>query len=627
MSVNLSPVAGAAWQFFDDNGNPLSGGKIYTYAAGSSTPQTTFTTNAGNIQNSNPIILDADGRLANEVWLTAGIDYKFALTDANDVQIGTYDNLEGINDVTDDINDIYANLANTTDNAKGDAYIGFRQSTSSGFANGSVGRTVSQKLRELYSVLDFGATGNGSTDDTAAIQAAINAVGNTGGGIVYFPEGTYRVTSELTITFYGVTLEGAGRGTTIAASADTHNIIKIGGTSALPFRCGVRDLHLTGGNIAVLISYNSAQSILENLYISGSKIGIEIKGDYTTSPIKDTINNHIYKVELENIKDYGIHLLMCGDVYISDVQTPSPQVDQFGMFIDSGVTAVYADHVNCTGGQGGILINDGTGISPNPTGLPSTPRQMYFYQVQGDTCRNFGIQIQKAYQITFVDSWGSGSTQGPGWIIGNGTSSIRQIALIGCRALGNSQDGFRWVQGNTDLGSQMVGCHAISNGYASSNTYDGINVQANNSGLVISGCNSYNDDSQGLGVTQSKGINIEGNVTNVVVTGNNLNNADGNIDDALVYDSTTHTGNIITDNIGFNNVGFAASPAVPASGTPYVNPYGRPMLVYVNGGTVSAIKIDTITVATGTGYTAYLGPNHEITIDYSVIPNWSWVGM
>jgi hypothetical protein len=59
MSVILSPLAGAGWQFFDNNGIPLAGGLIYTYAAGTTTPQATYTTSAGNIANANPIVLDS----------------------------------------------------------------------------------------------------------------------------------------------------------------------------------------------------------------------------------------------------------------------------------------------------------------------------------------------------------------------------------------------------------------------------------------------------------------------------------------------------------------------------------------------------------------------------------------
>ncbi len=96
MSVNLSPVAGAGWQFFDNNGVPLAGGLLYTYLAGSSTPAATYTTNAGSVANSNPIVLDSAGRPPNEVWLTGGISYKFILQSSVAVQIWSMDNLSGL---------------------------------------------------------------------------------------------------------------------------------------------------------------------------------------------------------------------------------------------------------------------------------------------------------------------------------------------------------------------------------------------------------------------------------------------------------------------------------------------------------------------------------------------------
>ena len=62
---------------------------------------------------------------------------------------------------------------------------------------GAVERTVQSVLRDTVSVTDFGAVGDGVTDDTAAIQAAIDAVETAGGGEVVLPPGTYRTTAEL----------------------------------------------------------------------------------------------------------------------------------------------------------------------------------------------------------------------------------------------------------------------------------------------------------------------------------------------------------------------------------------------------------------------------------------------
>lgn len=100
MAVNLSPVAGAGWQFFDNNGNPLSGGKLFTYAAGTTTPRVAYTSSTGSTAHSNPIILDSAGRVpgSSEVWLTEGQKYKFVLKTSADVQLWSADNVSGIND-------------------------------------------------------------------------------------------------------------------------------------------------------------------------------------------------------------------------------------------------------------------------------------------------------------------------------------------------------------------------------------------------------------------------------------------------------------------------------------------------------------------------------------------------
>ena len=172
MAVNLSPVGGVAAQFFDNNGVILSGGKIYTYAAGTTTPVVTYTTSAGNVARTNPIVLDAAGRVSSggEIWLTATVVYKFLLTDSNDVLIGTYDNISTQNN-TD------ASLVTYTP-----------------AGTGAVTTTVQAKLRQTVSVLDFGADPTGVADSTTAIQNAINS-----GGRVYAPVGTYRISNTLSV--------------------------------------------------------------------------------------------------------------------------------------------------------------------------------------------------------------------------------------------------------------------------------------------------------------------------------------------------------------------------------------------------------------------------------------------
>lgn len=76
----------------DNNGDPLVGGKLYTYEAGTTTPKATFTNADGDIQNANPVILDLNG-YAN-VWLEDGA-YKFILKTSADATLWEVDDIQG----------------------------------------------------------------------------------------------------------------------------------------------------------------------------------------------------------------------------------------------------------------------------------------------------------------------------------------------------------------------------------------------------------------------------------------------------------------------------------------------------------------------------------------------------
>jgi hypothetical protein len=97
MAVFLSPVGGVAAQFFTNTGAVLTGGKLYTYLAGTTTPAVTYTTSAGTVARTNPVVLDSAGRVPSggEIWILP-VSYKFILKDSNDVLIATYDNIFGI---------------------------------------------------------------------------------------------------------------------------------------------------------------------------------------------------------------------------------------------------------------------------------------------------------------------------------------------------------------------------------------------------------------------------------------------------------------------------------------------------------------------------------------------------
>jgi len=93
-------------QFFDDNGNPLSGGRLYTYDAGGTTPKATYTDAAGSTANANPVVLDAAGRAT--VFLD-GTTYRFDLKTSGDVLVRSTDNIQSFGVVQSNIQN--SNLA------------------------------------------------------------------------------------------------------------------------------------------------------------------------------------------------------------------------------------------------------------------------------------------------------------------------------------------------------------------------------------------------------------------------------------------------------------------------------------------------------------------------------------
>lgn len=109
----LSPLL--RQRFFDINGVPLAGGQLYTYAAGTTTPQTTYSNETGTT-NANPVVLDAYGYA--DVWLDPTLSYKFVLEDVNDNVQWTVDNVSYLVGITTwNANSVYSQGAIVIDSS------------------------------------------------------------------------------------------------------------------------------------------------------------------------------------------------------------------------------------------------------------------------------------------------------------------------------------------------------------------------------------------------------------------------------------------------------------------------------------------------------------------------------
>ena len=188
MVATLSPPP--KLQFLDAAGQPMAGGKLYTYAAGTTTPLVTYADSSESVNNTNPIILDSRGE-AN-VWLGL-LSYKFKLTTPADVEIWTADNVT--TGTAAAVTAVESYLASST----GANLVGFQNTGA-----GAIVTTVGAVLRRGQTVEDFGAVGDGVTNDNAAFVAMLAATGGT----IRMLAKEYKV-NQLNITAYAqVTIIG-----------------------------------------------------------------------------------------------------------------------------------------------------------------------------------------------------------------------------------------------------------------------------------------------------------------------------------------------------------------------------------------------------------------------------------
>ena len=270
------PVSITPYQLLDARSGQAvacSGCSIYTYAAGTNTPLATYTSSTLATPNTNPVLTNSAGYAVNGatitgIWVGSSC-YKFVAKDSSAVTLFTQDN----------ICDRGAVLKALLAASSGSSLIGYKYSAA------ATAETVQARLQQYVSVKDFGATGSGSTVDTAAIQATIEATSTAGGGTVYFPKGSY-LTSALTMRS-DVALVCAS-GTTFLANdnseimfntgsgVDNTGLIADGGYCNISgnSKTGFQAIGITGGAGA------STSNTYRGLIISGAAIGIETTNTY-----------------------------------------------------------------------------------------------------------------------------------------------------------------------------------------------------------------------------------------------------------------------------------------------------------------------------------------------------------
>ena len=431
----------------------------------------------------------------------------------------------------------------------------------------------------VFNVSDYGATGDGVSDDTAALQAAINAAGAAGGGVVLLPPGVYVTSAALNMAFALVELHGSGWNTVIQPVAEaTFDVIK---TGAIPYGGAnanndlqglvICDLTLDGSNMTATAAgqgngihfWGARQSFIRRVLFRAIKNYCVIFEGSANGGYNDTVEY----CEMDS---------SCGGGVMSCNGNEANWV-QFNEIIGCAQTLAAAQPA--FGGQGtaGSLVNHQSAIS-------WTFGNVFGGGASGGTMNSAVVLNNEGHRLLSnrfdgvmniaVDIWGSGGLVG--FIIeGNEFKDTNLIVSGPCIRV---DAGDVTIQGNvwvSDVTAHYTYCIA--------------EIQA------LSGCIYAHNQFRAAGTAGVISLNAA---------------------------STS----VATHNTGYNPRGHAVTQfAVPATTVAQTNTTGVDCMVYVTGGTVTAVAVAGM--ATGLTSGAFRVPaGTTIALTYSAAPTWQWYG-
>lgn len=167
---------------------------------------------------------------------------------------------------------------------------------------GGITRTVADKFSDSISVKDFGAKGDGLSDDTLAIQQALTAYDS-----VYIPEGNYLISNTITIG-EKQTLRGAGQTSVLFCQDKNFNAIEVVADYAT-----LSHFKIQGGNIGIKlygVTRPCVQTSVSDIVMRGQNIGVQLDGYNDTN--KPCYWNNFDRVLVEQPAIHGFHLTKTG---------------------------------------------------------------------------------------------------------------------------------------------------------------------------------------------------------------------------------------------------------------------------------------------------------------------------
>ena len=315
--------------------------------------------------------------------------------------------------------------------------------------------TYTAFLGELVvSVKNFGAVGDGTTDDTTAIQAAYDRVEARGGGWVYFPKGTYRVSSAITIDTAGVNTCGAGRGSAVIRNhSTTANVFTVNLGSSTDSKMVFKDIAITANSTSsgAGISFTNGNSpVLERVAVTLHRTGIA-----TASVTDATLRDIVITSTDDNASGVGVSLgtrarisdsrIECGTDNGTGVVASGDDTRVVDVYLSNWATAITLSGVaslakacfiagsttGITASGNDAMVRD-TDIFTVTTGITLSGTRSSARGCLVTTCTT-------AYSLTGAGAKANGCTGGAA-TTGFSVGAVANVQITGCTGASNTTD-------------------------------------------------------------------------------------------------------------------------------------------------------------------------------------------